>query len=237
MVALVTGASRGIGAAAARKLADDGYTVIVHYHRARQRADRLAEEIGGAAMCADLADFNQIDIMIDSILHAYGKIDVLVNNAGAAMNGLYQDILDADALRLMMLNLGGTMHTTKKVLPQMLRRHCGCIVNVASIWGEVGAACEVHYSAAKAGVIGFTKALAKEVGLSGIRVNCVSPGVIETDMNRNYDKETMHILEEETALGCLGKPEDVADAISFLVSPKAGFITGQVISVNGGFFT
>lgn len=234
-VALVTGASRGIGAATARKLADAGYTVIVHYHHARELAEKLAEEIGGAAMCADLSDFTQIEIMIDSIIHAYGTIDLLVNNAGEALNGLFQEISDADAMHLMMLNLGGTMYTAKKVLPYMLRRHSGCIVNVASVWGEVGAACEVHYSASKAGVIGFTKALAKEVGLSGIRVNCVSPGVIDTDMNRMHDKATLRALEQDTPLGCIGTPEDVADAIVFLASGKARFITGQILPVNGGF--
>ncbi len=127
------------------------------------------------------------------------------------------------------------MHTAKNVLPHMLHEHSGSIINIASVWGDVGAACEVHYSAAKAGVIGFTKALAKEVGLSGIRVNCVSPGVIDTDMNRMHDAETMQQLADETPLGCIGKPEDVAEAIAFLASEKARFITGQILPVNGGF--
>ena len=235
MIALVTGASRGIGAAAAKRLAADGYTVIVHCNKNTEQAQMIADETGGVVMQADLADFAQIDRMVEDVIRQFGQIDLLVNNAGIALNGLYQDISDADALRLFMVDVGGTMHTAKRVLPHMLRAHSGCIVNVASVWGETGAACEVHYSAAKAAVIGFTKALAKEAGPSGIRVNCVSPGVIDTDMNRMHGAGTMQALADETALCRIGKPEEVAEAIAFLASEKAGFITGQVIPVNGGF--
>lgn len=235
MVSLVTGASRGIGAAAAKRLAADGYTVIIHYHKSQEQAEQIAAETGGFAVQADIGDFAQIDAMISGIISKYGRIDLLVNNAGISVNGLYQDIADADALRLMQVNLFGAMHTAKRVLPHMLRAHSGCIINIASVWGEVGAACEVHYSAAKAGIIGFTKALAKEVGLSGIRVNCVSPGVIDTDMNRMHGAEVMAELADETPLGRIGLAEDVAEAIAFLASEKAAFITGQVLPVNGGF--
>ncbi len=235
MIALVTGASRGIGAAAAKRLAADGYTVIVHCNQNTKQAQTVADKIGGTVMQADLADFAQIDSMVDAVIRQFGQIDVLVNNAGIALTGLFQDISDEDAMRLFLVDLGGTMHTAKRVLPHMLRAHKGSIVNIASVWGETGAACEVHYSAAKAGVIGFTKALAKETGLSGIRVNCVSPGVIDTDMNRMHGAETMQALADETALCRIGTPEEVAEAIAFLASEKAGFITGQVIPVNGGF--
>lgn len=235
MVALVTGASRGIGAAAAKKLAADGFSVIVHYHQAKEQAMQIAAETGGFAVHADLGDFAQIDRMIDSIIRQYGTINVLVNNAGVSLTGLFQDITDEQAMRLFAVNVGGVMHTAKRVLPAMLRQHSGCIVNLASVWGECGAACEVHYSAAKAAVIGFTKALAKETGPSGIRVNCVSPGVIDTDMNRMHDAETMLALADETPLCRIGTPEEAADAIAFLVSDRAKFITGQVLSVNGGF--
>ena len=235
MIALVTGASRGIGAAAAKRLAADGYTVIVHCNQNTEQAQTVADEISGTVMQADLADFAQIDSMVDAVIRQFGQIDVLVNNAGIALTGLFQDISDEDAMRLFLVDLGGTMHTAKRVLPHMLRAHKGSIVNIASVWGETGAACEVHYSAAKAGVIGFTKALAKETGPSGIRVNCVSPGVIDTDMNRMHGAETMQALADETALCRIGTPEEVAEAIAFLASEKAGFITGQVIPVNGGF--
>lgn len=235
MVALVTGASGGIGAAIAKQLAADGYMVAVHYCRSEQAAKTLAETIGGLAVQADLSDFAEIERMVSEAEEQLGAIDLLVCNAGMSLTGLYQDISDADAMRLFAVNVGGVMHTTKKVLPMMLRRHSGTIITIASIWGEVGAACEVHYSASKAAVIGFTKALAKEVGRSGIRVNCISPGVIETPMNAQHSAETMAELAEETPLGIIGQPEDIADAVSFLASERAKFITGQVLSVNGGF--
>jgi len=237
MLALVTGASRGIGAAAALRLAEQGCTVLIHYHENRAAAEKIAAQCAGDAfpVQANLGDFAAIDRMADEILARHGCPDLLVNNAGISVTGLYQDISDADAQRLFAVNLGGAMHLTKKLLPAMIARKSGAIVNVASVWGEVGAACEVHYSAAKAALIGFTKALAKEVGPSGIRVNCVSPGVIDTDMNRLHSAETMAVLAEETPLGRIGKPEDVAAVIAFLASDAAGFVTGQVIPVNGGF--
>ncbi|MBR6107797.1 MAG: 3-oxoacyl-ACP reductase FabG [Oscillospiraceae bacterium] len=236
MLALVTGASRGIGAACARRLAADGYTVLVHYHRAAGMAEALAAEIGGTAVQADLGDFSQIDRMTARIHEQLGRVDLLVNNAGIALNGLFQEVSDQDAMRLFLVNVGGVMHTAKRLLPDMLHAHRGCIVNIASVWGECGAACEVHYSAAKAAVIGFTKALAQEVGPSGIRVNCVSPGVIDTDMNAGHDADTMAALAGETPLGCIGQPADIADAVAFLASDRARFITGQILPVNGGFY-
>lgn len=237
MLALITGASRGIGAAAARRLSQAGYTVLVHYNQNRTAAEETAAACPGMAypVQADLGDTAVIDRMTAKILAQYGCPDLLVNNAGIALSGLYQDISDADAMRLFSVDLLGAMHLTKKLLPAMISRHSGVIVNVASVWGEVGAACEVHYSAAKAGIIGFTKALAKEVGPSGIRVNCISPGVIDTDMNRCHSAETMAELAEETPLGRIGTPEDAAAAIAFLASDAAQFITGQILPVNGGF--
>lgn len=237
MLALITGASRGIGAAAAHRLSQAGYTVLVHYNQNRTAAEETAAACTGTAypVQADLGDTAVIDRMTAKILAQHGCPDLLVNNAGIALSGLYQDISDADAMRLFSVDLLGAMHLTKKLLPAMISRHSGVIVNVASVWGEVGAACEVHYSAAKAGIIGFTKALAKEVGPSGIRVNCISPGVIDTDMNRCHSAETMAELAEETPLGRIGTPEDAAAAIAFLASDAAQFITGQILPVNGGF--
>ncbi len=237
MLALITGASRGIGAAAARRLSQAGYTVLVHYNQNRTAAEETAAACPGTAypVQADLGDTAAIDCMTAEILAQYGCPDLLVNNAGIALSGLYQDISDSDAMRLFSVDLLGAMHLTKKLLPAMISRHSGVIVNVASVWGEIGAACEVHYSAAKAGIIGFTKALAKEVGPSGIRVNCISPGVIDTDMNRCHSAETMAELAEETPLGRIGTPDDAAAAIAFLASDAAQFITGQILPVNGGF--
>lgn len=235
MVALVTGASGGIGSAIARRLAADGYTVALHYYKGKSAAEELAAELGGIAVDADISDFSQIDRMVDTVIEKLGSIDLLVCNAGVSVTGLFQDITDAGAMRLFAVNVGGVMHTAKRALPSMLRRHSGNIITVASIWGEVGAACEVHYSASKAAVIGFTKALAKEVGPSGIRVNCVSPGVIDTPMNAAHSAETMAELADETPLGRIGSPMDIADAVSFLASGQASFITGQILPVNGGF--
>lgn len=235
MIALITGASGGIGSAAARRLANDGYTVVLHYNTQKERAETLAKELRGHAVCADLADIKEIDNMVSEVAYRFGKIDLLVNNAGASITGLFQEISDEDAERLFRINVGGTLHTTKRVLPLMLRAQHGCIINVSSVWGEVGAACEVHYSASKAAIIGFTKALAKEVGPSGIRVNCVSPGVIDTKMNKEHSEETMRTLAEETPLARIGHAEEVAAAIGFLASEQARFITGQVLPVNGGF--
>lgn len=235
MNALITGASGGIGSAIAKRLAADGYTVALHYGANAEAAQTLATELHGIAVQADLADFAAIDRMVENVQQTLGGIDLLVCNAGMSVTGLFQDISDEQAERLFAVNVGGVMHTAKRVLPAMLHAHRGNIITISSIWGEIGAACEVHYSASKAAVIGFTKALAKEVGLSGIRVNCISPGVIDTKMNAMHDAETMAELADETLLGRIGSPSDIADAAAFLASEQAGFITGQVLSVNGGF--
>lgn len=235
MIALVTGASRGIGAAIARQLAAQGHTVLLHCCCNRERAKQLAAEIGGAVYVADLADIAAIDCMAEDILCKYGGVDILVNNAGIALEGLYQTVSDAAARRLFAINIEGAMHCTKRLLPAMIAKHYGRIINISSIWGEVGAACEVHYSATKAAIIGFTKALAKEVAPSGITVNCVAPGVIDTDMNRIYDEKIMAQLAEETPVGRIGIPEEVANAVCFFAGENAGFITAQVLGVNGGF--
>lgn len=235
MIALVTGASRGIGAAIARALSARGHHVLIHYHRSAAAAQQLAAALGGTSYCADMGDLSQVDHMTQEILSAHGGVDILVNNAGIALEGLYQQISDADARRLFAVNVEGPMHCTKKLLPAMIAKHYGRIINISSIWGEVGAACEVHYSASKAALIGFTKALAKEIAPSGITVNCITPGVIDTDMNRVYDAQTMAALAAETPVGRIGTPEEVAAVAAFLSTGDAGFITGQVLGVNGGF--
>lgn len=236
---LITGASRGIGRAAAIKFARAGWNVALNYHHSSRQAMELAEELA-AAHCsvlplqADVSRREQVDAMVAQALHTFGHIDALVNNCGIAQQKLFTDLSEADWDRMFDVNLKSMFHCCQSVLPHMLRRHSGCIVNLSSIWGIAGASCEVHYSASKAAVIGLTKALAKEVGPSGIRVNCVAPGVVATDMNANLDEETMAALKEETPLETIGTPEDIAESIYFLCTPASRFTTGQVLSPNGG---
>lgn len=231
---LITGASRGIGAAAAELFAENGYTVIINYNSSGEKALALAEKTGGTAIKADVSDPVQTENMINEIIEKYGKIDVLVNNAGISVTGVFDMVSDEDARRIFDINVFGTLNCTKKVLPHMLRRKYGRIVNVSSMWGQTGASCEVHYSATKAAVIGFTKALAKEVGISGINVNCVAPGMIMTDMTACYTADEIEEIKEEIPLGRCGDPRDIAETILFLASEKASYITGQVVAVNGG---
>jgi 3-oxoacyl-[acyl-carrier protein] reductase len=233
--ALVTGASGGIGRAIAEKLASQGYTVAVHCNRGIDRAQALAKALSGIAVQADLADASQIEAMAQTVTDAFGHVDVLVNNAGISVTGLLTDIDAAARRELFGVNVLGAIECARALLPGMIRRQAGCIVNISSMWGQVGASCEVDYSAAKAALIGFTKALAQETAPSGIRVNCVAPGVIRTPMLDCYDAQTLDDLAAETPLGRLGTPEDIAGAVAFLCSEDAAFITGQVLGVNGGF--
>lgn len=233
--AIITGASRGIGKAAAYALAECGYVPVINYLKNREMAEVTANETGGIPFCADVSDPAAVKNMVETAYNKLGGIDVLVNNAGISVSGLFTDITSDQEQRLIDINVKGVFNCTRCVLQYMIRKKKGSIINISSMWGEVGASCEVHYSAAKAAVIGFTKALAKEVGPSGINVNCIAPGVINTDMNRAYSEEAMDMLREETPLQRLGTPEDVAGAVAFLASDSASFITGQVLGVNGGF--
>ena len=234
---LVTGGSRGIGAAVCRRLAEDGFRVVVHFNRSREKAEALVRELTEKtglphlALPAELAERAQVE----ELFRLAGPVDVLVNNAGIAQQKLFTDITEDDWRRMFAVDVDGVFRCCQCALPHMIHKKSGCIINIASIWGEIGASCEVHYSAAKAAVIGLTKALAKELGPSHIRVNCVSPGVIDTEMNAMFDKETMRDLCESTPLGRIGSPEDIAAAVSFLASDAASFITGQTLSVNGLF--
>ena len=238
-VALVTGASGGIGRAIALRLADDGYAVAVHCYRNEHKAQEVRDEIlaiGGQAevFVCDITDADAVDYMVNEICRSLGCVTVLVNNAGIAQQKLFTDLSVDEWQRLMAVHVDGAFYTGRAVLPDMIRAHSGSIVNVSSMWGQTGGSCEVHYSTAKAALIGLTKALAKEVGPAGIRVNCVAPGVIQTEMLAEFSRETLNDLAEETPLCRLGTPEDVAAAVSFLVSDGAGFITGQVLAPNGG---
>lgn len=232
--ALVTGGSQGIGAAVARRLAADGYRVAVNYHFARAQAESLAEELGGIAVQADVSDSAQVQKMVDTVLEKFCQLDILVCNAGVAWQGLLQDMRDEEWRKVLGTDLDGVFFCCRAVLPHMIGQKSGKIVTMSSMWGQVGASCEAAYSAAKAGVIGLTRALAKEVGPSGISVNCVAPGVIDTEMNQKLGPEALAELAEETPLGRLGTAADVAGCVSFLCSPAADFVTGQVLSANGG---
>lgn len=239
MVAVITGAGKGIGRAIALRLAKDGYKIAVCYNNSKEKAEKVAEDIiaaGGNAITfqLDITDSQNVNSVIADIENSFGEIAVLVNNAGIAEQSLFTDITDEMWHKMIDTNLSGAFYCSRAVLPFMIHRKKGKIINIASIWGETGGSCEVHYSAAKAGLIGMTKALAKEVGPSGITVNCVSPGVILTDMTSHFDEDTMNELKEETPLGRIGTPEDVAGTVAFLASDNADFITGQDIAVNGG---
>ena len=229
--ALITGASRGIGAACARALSEDGFEVVIGYNSSENAAKALAEELGGVAVRADVSDEKQAV----SLVEAAGEVDVIVCCAGIAMQKLFQDTTAEDWRRIFAVNTEGTANVCRAAVPSMIRRKSGVIITVSSMWGQVGASCEVAYSAAKAGIIGMTRALAKEVGPSGICVNCIAPGVIDTDMLASFSKEERAVLSDDTPLCRLGTPEDVAKAIFFLASSDADFITGQILSPNGGF--
>lgn len=238
---LITGASGGIGQALARAFAKAGYGVALHYHRGEAAAERLARElntsfgIAAVPIHADLRRSEDIAAMVETAQRELGFISTLVNNAGTAQQKLFTDITDEDWDDMIGIHLSGTFRCCRAVLPEMIRRREGTILNVSSMWGQIGGSCEVHYSAAKAGIIGLTKALAKEVGLSGITVNCIAPGVIRTAMLDSFSEEDLAALAEETPVGRIGTPEDVADTAVFLAGDGARFITGQVIGVNGGF--
>ena len=229
-IALVTGASRGIGKATALALARDGWTVHVNYIRSREAAEAVAAQTGGMAICADVSDGQAVSAMFEKI----GPLDLLVNNAGVAGQALFQDVTDEMWHRYFSTNVDGAYHAIQAVLPAMLHAHEGCILNISSIWGQRGASCEVTYSCTKAALIGLTRSLASELAPTHIRVNCIAPGVIKTDMLDALPPEVLPQLAEETPLRRLGTPEDIAHAAAFLASEKADFITGQVLTVDGG---
>ena len=226
---LITGGSRGIGAAAVRAFSGAGYRVTFFYAKNHNAAREVAAATGAEALCCDVADPGAVR---ESVSHM-APVDVLVNNAGIAHYGLISQITEEEWTRLFAVNVGGVYHCVNAVLPAMLQKQSGCILNVASMWGQVGASCEAAYSATKGAVIALTKALAQELGPSGIRVNCVSPGVILTDMCAAVGQDTLDALAQQTPLGRNGTAEDVASALVYLAG--AEFITGQILPVNGGF--
>lgn len=226
---LITGGAKGIGAATARLFSSNGFDVIISYLTSKENADALAAEIGCKTVCADVSNSNDVNKMFSEI----GNIDILVNNAGICGFYMLDAMTDEEWKKQLDTNLSSVFYCSRAALPYMIHQKRGSVINVSSVWGICGSACEVAYSAAKAGVIGFTKALAKEVGPSGIQVNCVAPGVIDTDMNSMLGNDTIAELCGETPLGRLGRAHEVANAIYYLARDD-NFITGQVISPNGG---
>lgn len=240
MTVLITGGSRGIGAAIAERFASVGMRIVIHYMQAHEAANEVARrclELGCDVMTisADLRDREQLQRMHDK-LEAEGFLpDIVVNNAGASYYGLFTDVTEEEWDECMAINLKGTFMTTQLFVPAMIRQKYGRIINVSSVWGITGASCEVMYSAAKGGINAFTKALAKELAPSGVTVNAVAPGAVDTDMLKHLAHDEREALEEEIPVGRLGSPEEIASLVYFLALPESSYITGQVISPNGGW--
>lgn len=228
--ALITGGAGGIGEAICRRLAADGYYVYINYNNSKEKAEKLASEIDGQAVRFDISDNGAVRNAIENI----GHIDLLINNAGISEIDLFTSIKQENADKILDINLKGTLNCARAVLPSMINKKSGNIINISSMWGQCGASCEVDYSASKAGIIGFTKALAKEVAPSGIRVNCIAPGFIMTEMNSRFSEEDLKLIRDDIPLGIFGEPRHIADAVAFLASDQAEYITGQILAVNGG---
>ena len=238
-VALVTGGAKGIGAAIVKRLCEDGYAVAINYNKSEQRALSLcsfcaSEGFTVLPVKCDVAASRDVEKMFAEIEERLGSVDVLVNNAGISLWGLFDTVTDVQWNDVIGTNLTGTFNCTRRAVPAMLKNKYGRIINISSVWGQEGASCEAVYSASKAGVIGLTKALAKEYAPSGITVNCVCPGVIDTDMMSRFSDEERQAIAEDIPAGRMGTPEEVAEAVSFFANENSSYVTGQILGVNGG---
>ena len=232
---LITGASRGIGEQIARAFSTNGYNVIINYNKSEERAKKLGEELNAPIFKADVSKFDQAKALVDFAIEKFGKIDVLVNNAGVALpQKVLQEVTEEEFDNIVAVNLKSTFNCSKLVIDLMISNGGGSIINISSIWGQVGASCEAVYSMTKAGVIGFTKSMAQELALSNIRVNAVAPGFIKTDMNAHLSNEDIYDFLQCVPLNRIGSAEEVAQAVLFLASDQASYITGHVLNVNGG---
>ena len=236
---IVTGGSRGIGAGIVQFLAEKNkYNIVLNYNKSEESARKIKEELNSKKIDieifkADVSKREQVKKLIEFTLNKFNNIEVLINNAGISQTKLFTDITDDDWNNMIQTNLNSAFYCSQEVLSNMIHNKQGCIINISSIWGVEGGSCEVHYSTSKAGIIGLTKALAKEVGPSNIRVNCIAPGMIDTDMNKEYSKEDVQEIINETPLGKIGRPIDIARCTYWLIEDE--FTTGQVISINGGW--
>lgn len=235
---IVTGGSRGIGAAIVRMLANEDYNIVLNYNKSEEIAKKIKEEftIQGKNVeifKADVSKREEVKKLVEFTINKFGKIDVLVNNAGISQTKLFTDITDEDWNNMLNTNLNSVFFMTQETLPYMIHEKVGCIINISSIWGITGAACETHYSVTKAGVDALTKSLAKELGPSNIRVNSIAPGIIDTDMNKYLSDEDLANIEEEIPLGKIGKPEEIAKCVKWLIEDN--YTTGQIININGGW--
>lgn len=240
--AIITGASRGIGRATATLLAQNDYNVVINYNHSEDQAKALVDELtaqGLSAVCykADVSDEAQAEALVRFTLDRWGKVDLLVNNAGISTSGLLIDMPIEQINDTIAVNLTGTIVMTQKVAKSMLSNRSGNIINISSIWGEIGGSCEAVYSATKGGVIAFSKAMAKELGYNGIRVNCIAPGIIDTDMNARLSTSDVQNIIDDIPCQRIGRAEDIAKAVLWLASDEASYINGQVLSINGGWNT
>ncbi len=238
-VVVVTGSSRGIGAEIVKLLANENYNVILNYNNSKEQAEMIKKELLNndkniEIIKADISKIKDSKELIDFAINKFGRIDVLINNAGISKEGLFTEITENEWNEIINVNLNSMFYCTQQALKYMIPNKSGCIINISSIWGETGASCEVAYSTTKAAVNGMTKALAKEVGLSNIRVNAIAPGIIETDMNKNLSNDELNEIKEQIPLNKIGKSIDIAKCIKWLIEDE--YTTGQIISINGGWY-